>query len=122
MVGTILIFYLYLNLIILRYLPYPSHFYHRQQNSIAEMSTFHIHRDGKTGQVRPRSRVVAETGLSRYKGKHGPVLGIALHCLADKLSLRQTANLTLGSKITIGSSIVLRLEICIVVVHHIYRS
>src|SRR5947209_780354 len=115
-------FYLYLYLIVLCYLPDSSYFYHRQQNSIVKMSTFHIHRDSKTGQIWPCSRIVAETGLPRYKGKDGPVLSVALHCLTGKLILRQAANLALGSKITIGSTILLRLEICIVIVHHTYRS
>ena len=110
-------FYLYL--IVLCYLPIPSFFHHRQQNSVIEMSTFHIDCDGKTGQVWSCSRIVAETGLPRYKGEDRSILDVTLHCLPGKLILRQAANLAMGSKIIIGSSIVLRLEICVVVVHHL---
>ena len=110
-------FYLYL--IVLCYLPIPSFFHHREQNSVIEMSTFHIDCDGKTGQVWSCSRIVAETGLPRYKGEDRSILDVTLHCLPGKLILRQAAHLALRSKIIIGSSIVFRLEICIVFVHHL---
>src|SRR5947199_9675435 len=115
--GTILIFYLYL--IVLCYLPIPSYFHNGEQNSVVETSTFHIDRDGNTRQVWSGSGIVSETGLPRYKGEVRSILGVTLRWLPDKLVLRQAANLALGRKITIGSSIVLRLEICIVVVCHI---
>ena len=115
--GCHLIFYLYL--IVLCYLPIPSYFHHGEQNSVVEMSAFHIHCDGKTGQVWSCGRIVCETGLRWYKGKNRSILSITLSSLPGKLILCQAANLTLGSKVTIGSSIVLRLEICIVLVYHI---
>ena len=115
--AAILIFYLYL--VVLYYFPVPSHFTQRKQNCVFEMSTFHIHRDGETRQVWSRSWIVTVTGLPWYKRENRPILSITLPCPAGKLILRQPTNLTLGSEITIGGGIVLGLDICIVVVHHI---
>src|SRR5947208_13709307 len=100
-------FYLYL--IVLCYLPIPSFFHHREQNSVVETITFYIDCDGKTGQVWSCGRIVAETGLHRYKGEDRSRLVVTLCWLPGKLILRQPASEAVRGESIRASSIVWRL-------------
>src|SRR5579872_5940993 len=101
--------------------PVVAYFAHVERGGITEFGSFHIHRNRKTGEIKPAIGTGCVSRLTWCIGKNRPVLAIAGACLLCKLRLRQTAQLVLSVNITKGGSVIFGLEIAVIIIYQIER-